>query len=222
MNFGHLWAKKLINVGFGLFYVVAPVKLLLLSLETVAKRPVVVCGLKSQKLIATVSVIVIFGELMPKCFRLKPINKWAKNQVKPLIWSVGTIRCAKDWLGSFARPFLFPSWTGIIGWSLTGLLPNTILSNLTHHLPSNHYPQLRQCYVNIEEILGKYGATLDNIVDETWFLTDISMLFSSLEALVGTRVEMFGKNPDMTQTAVEVSALIFPESLIEVKCVAQL
>src|SRR4028119_562651 len=33
--------------------------------------------------------------------------------------------------------------------------------------------QIRQAYVNIKKLLAEYGASVDNIVDETWFVTDI-------------------------------------------------
>lgn len=82
--------------------------------------------------------------------------------------------------------------------------------------------QLRQCYANIGEVLAKYGATLENIVDETWFVTDVEEVMAQLDPLFTARAEAFGKNPDMTQTCVQVAALVFPELLIEVKCVAKI
>ena len=31
----------------------------------------------------------------------------------------------------------------------------------------------KNCYKNIENVLKEFNATLDNIIDETWFVTDI-------------------------------------------------
>jgi len=38
--------------------------------------------------------------------------------------------------------------------------------------------QMRQAYSNIHKVLAQYGATMDNIVDEILFTTDMDSLFS--------------------------------------------
>jgi enamine deaminase RidA (YjgF/YER057c/UK114 family) len=81
---------------------------------------------------------------------------------------------------------------------------------------------MRQAYANVQEVLAKYGATMDNIVDEAWLVTDIQSLMAQLEPLFTARVEAYGGNPDVTQTAVQVAGLVMPELLIEIKCIAHL
>ena len=37
---------------------------------------------------------------------------------------------------------------------------------------------MRQAYANIEKVLEQYGATMDNIVDEVLFVTDMDTAFA--------------------------------------------
>lgn len=39
--------------------------------------------------------------------------------------------------------------------------------------------QMRQAYANIQKLLAKYGATIENIVDEILFVTDIDAAFAA-------------------------------------------
>jgi 2-iminobutanoate/2-iminopropanoate deaminase len=38
---------------------------------------------------------------------------------------------------------------------------------------------MRQTYINIQKVLTQYGATMDNIVDEILFVTDMDAAFSA-------------------------------------------
>ncbi len=79
--------------------------------------------------------------------------------------------------------------------------------------------QIRQAYVNIKKLLAEYGVEMENIVDETWFVTDIE----SADAVGGKlRKEIFSGNPVATLTVVQIQRLAFPELLIEIKCVARI
>ncbi len=78
--------------------------------------------------------------------------------------------------------------------------------------------QIRQTYVNIKTLLAEYGATLENIVDETWFITDMESANASGGKL---RKEIFSGNPVAALTVVQIQRLAFPELLIEIKCVAK-
>lgn len=78
--------------------------------------------------------------------------------------------------------------------------------------------QIRQAYVNIKKLLAEYGAGMDNIVDETWFVTDIE----AGDAVAGKiREEIFSGSPVVALTVVEIKRLAFPELMIEIKCVAK-
>ena len=78
--------------------------------------------------------------------------------------------------------------------------------------------QIRQAYVNIKKLLTEYGATMENIVDETWFVTDIE----SADATGGKlRKEIYSGSPVAALTVVQIQRLAFAELLIEIKCVAK-
>jgi enamine deaminase RidA (YjgF/YER057c/UK114 family) len=78
--------------------------------------------------------------------------------------------------------------------------------------------QMRQAYVNIKKLLTEYGAGLENIVDETWFVTDIE---AASAAAVKLRKEIFSGIPVVALTVVQIERLAFPELMIEIKCIAK-
>ena len=82
--------------------------------------------------------------------------------------------------------------------------------------------QTRQAYANVQEVLAHFGATMDHVVDETWYVTDIGATMANVGELFGIRAEAYGKNPEVAQTMVQVSGLVMPALLIELKCVARL
>jgi enamine deaminase RidA (YjgF/YER057c/UK114 family) len=78
--------------------------------------------------------------------------------------------------------------------------------------------QMRQCYSNVQKVLAHYGATMDNIVDEVLFVTDMESAFA---AAVKCRQEVFAGTPVVASTIVQIQRLGFPEFMIEIKCVAK-
>ena len=81
--------------------------------------------------------------------------------------------------------------------------------------------QVRQAYKNVATVLASFGATMADIVDETLFVTDIAGFLDKADALFGIRAEMFGGEPQVSQTLVEVSRLGSADWLIEIKCIAR-
>ena len=79
--------------------------------------------------------------------------------------------------------------------------------------------QMRQAYTNIQKLLAQYGATIDNIVDEILFVTDMDTAFA---AAVKCRREVFSGTPIVASTIVQIERLAFPELMIEIRCVAKL
>jgi enamine deaminase RidA (YjgF/YER057c/UK114 family) len=79
--------------------------------------------------------------------------------------------------------------------------------------------QMRQAYRNIEKLLAQYGATIDNIVEEVLFVRDMDAAFA---ARVQCKQEVFGGNPVVASTIVQIERLAFPELMIEIKCIAYL
>ena len=78
--------------------------------------------------------------------------------------------------------------------------------------------QMRQAYTNIQKVLAQYGATMNNIVDETLFVTDMDAAFS---AAVKCRKNVFSGIPVVASTIVQIQRLAFPDLLIEIRCVAR-
>ena len=79
--------------------------------------------------------------------------------------------------------------------------------------------QMRQAYTNIQKLLAQYGATIDNVVDEVLFVTDMDAAFA---AAVKCRPEIFSGTPVVASTIVQIQRLAFPELMIEIRCVAKL
>jgi enamine deaminase RidA (YjgF/YER057c/UK114 family) len=82
--------------------------------------------------------------------------------------------------------------------------------------------QIELAYANIQRVLAKFGATLENVVDETLFVTDMQELLSQAEDIYARRQQAFGRPPEVSQTVVQVAALLLPELKVEIKCIAQL
>jgi 2-iminobutanoate/2-iminopropanoate deaminase len=78
--------------------------------------------------------------------------------------------------------------------------------------------QVRQAYANIEKVLAQYGATMDNIVEEVLFVTDMETAFA---ARVKCKQEVFSGNPVLASTIVQIQRLAFPELLVEIRCICK-
>jgi len=78
--------------------------------------------------------------------------------------------------------------------------------------------QMRQAYANIQNVLAQYGVTMENIVDETLFVTDMDAAFA---AAVKCRQDVFSSTPVVASTIVQIQRLAFPELMIEIRCVVK-
>jgi len=78
--------------------------------------------------------------------------------------------------------------------------------------------QMRAAYANIGKVLAQYGATMENVVDETLFVTDIDAAFP---ARVKMKEEVFSGAPVVASTIVQIQRLAFPELMVEIRCVAK-
>jgi enamine deaminase RidA (YjgF/YER057c/UK114 family) len=86
--------------------------------------------------------------------------------------------------------------------------------------PEDLVAQMRHAYAHVQSVLAEYGATMDNVVDETWFVTDIDDTMAKVGDLFAARAEIYGKKPEVSQTLVQVAGLVDPSFKIEIKCVA--
>jgi 2-iminobutanoate/2-iminopropanoate deaminase len=83
--------------------------------------------------------------------------------------------------------------------------------------------QAQQAYANIAAMLQQFGATMDDIADETLFVTDMSAVMGSEEkmgAFFAARAEAYGGNPQVAQSLIGVNELAAPDLMIEIKVVA--
>jgi 2-iminobutanoate/2-iminopropanoate deaminase len=78
--------------------------------------------------------------------------------------------------------------------------------------------QMRTAYSNIQKILSQYGATMENLVEETLYVTDMESAFA---AAVKCRKEIFNGTPIIASTIVQIQRLAFPQLMIEIKCNAR-
>ena len=78
--------------------------------------------------------------------------------------------------------------------------------------------QMRAAYANIGKLLTQYGATMDNIVDEIIFATDMDAAFA---ARVKMKQEVFSGSPVLGNTIVQIQRLAFPQLMIEIRYIAR-
>ena len=74
--------------------------------------------------------------------------------------------------------------------------------------------QVRQTYINTKTLLARYGATLDDVVQETLYVLDVPCVFAAGSKV---RKEMYGTDvPQCASNLIGVSALAFPEQIVEI------
>ena len=84
---------------------------------------------------------------------------------------------------------------------------------------SNMETQMRQAYANAKKILHQFGATLDNVVEEVLYVTDMDKAFA---VAARVRQEAYGsKKPAVASTILVTPRLAFPTQLIEIKFIAK-
>ena len=76
--------------------------------------------------------------------------------------------------------------------------------------------QTRKTLQNLQAVLAEAGATMDDVVKVTVFVTNLSEHFAAIHEI---RAEFFAA-PYPASTLVEVSRLVDPEMLIEIEAIA--
>ena len=85
---------------------------------------------------------------------------------------------------------------------------------------SNMETQMRQTYANAKKILGEFGASLDNVVEEVVYVTDMD---KAMEVAGAVRKEAYGsEKPEVASTILVTPRLALPTQLIEIKFIAKL
>lgn len=102
--------------------------------------------------------------------------------------------------------------------NVVGAAPLDDSGNIRDH--SNMETQMRQTYANAKKILGEFGATLDNVVEEVVYVTDMDQ---AMRVAGAVRKEAYGsEKPEVASTILVTSRLAFPTQLIEIKFIAKL
>ena len=102
--------------------------------------------------------------------------------------------------------------------NLVGAAPLDDDGKISDH--SNMETQMRQTYANAKKILSEFGATLDNVVEEVVYVTDMD---KAMEVAGPVRKEAYGsEKPQVASTIFVTPRLAFPAQLIEIKFVAKL
>jgi enamine deaminase RidA (YjgF/YER057c/UK114 family) len=80
--------------------------------------------------------------------------------------------------------------------------------------------QMRQSYINAAELLRRFDASLDNVIEEVIYVLDMDAAF----AIAGpVRKEAYGReDPQVASTIIGTTRLGFPQQLVEIKFVARL
>ena len=86
--------------------------------------------------------------------------------------------------------------------------------------PDDIVAQTVLAYQNVKVVLAEFGATLDNVVEETVFVTDMAETMAQVQEIFAARASAYGQRPEVAQTLVGVSALVDPAFKIEIKCTA--
>ena len=86
--------------------------------------------------------------------------------------------------------------------------------------PESLVEQMKNAYQHVESVLNEFDCTIDNVVEETWFVTDMQDCMSQVQDLFAARQGVYGKIPEVAQTLVQVAGLVDPAFKIEIKCVA--
>ena len=86
--------------------------------------------------------------------------------------------------------------------------------------PDSLVEQMKNAYQHVESVLKEFDCTMDNVVEETWFVTDMRECMTQVQDLFAARQAIYRKPPEVAQTLVQVVALVDPSFKIEIKCVA--
>jgi len=102
--------------------------------------------------------------------------------------------------------------------NLVGAAPLDDNGQISDH--SNMETQMRQTYVNAKKILSEFGATIDNVVEEVVYVTDMD---KAMDVAGAVRKEAYGsEKPQVASTIFVTPRLAFPAQLIEIKFIAKL
>jgi enamine deaminase RidA (YjgF/YER057c/UK114 family) len=102
---------------------------------------------------------------------------------------------------------------------VSGQLSHDAEGNMVGATPPDMEAQMRQTYANAKKILAKFGATLDDVVEEVIYVTDMD---TAIAAAGPVRKEAYGTPiPAVASTILVTSRLALAAQLVEIKFVAK-
>jgi enamine deaminase RidA (YjgF/YER057c/UK114 family) len=102
---------------------------------------------------------------------------------------------------------------------VSGQLSHDAEGNMVGATPPDMEAQMRQTYVNAKKLLAKFGATLDDVVEEVIYVADMDTAFAAAGPV---RKEAYGAaRPAVASTILVTSRLALAAQLVEIKFVAK-
>lgn len=77
--------------------------------------------------------------------------------------------------------------------------------------------QMKQTYINIKELLSRFGMTMDNVVEEVIYTMDMAAAF---ETRKNFKTDFYNNPKAVASTMVGVSGLALTGQLVEIKIIA--
>ena len=99
---------------------------------------------------------------------------------------------------------------------LAGII--SVDENANVHAPGDMAAQIERIYDIMEETLAKNGANLEHVVNEVMYTTDMSKLMEA----IAVRARRYAGHAFPATTALQISALAFPDAMLEIQAIAQL
>jgi len=84
--------------------------------------------------------------------------------------------------------------------------------------PGDMAAQIARIYDIMEETLAKNGANLAHVVNEVMYTTDLAKLMEA----IAVRADRYKGHAFPATTALQVTALAFPDAMLEIQATAQL
>lgn len=82
----------------------------------------------------------------------------------------------------------------------------------------NMETQLRQAYANIAKVLQQFSLTMNDVLEETMYVTDMQAV---LHAGPKVRREVYSEHPAVASTLVQVQRLAVVDAMVEIRIVAK-
>jgi enamine deaminase RidA (YjgF/YER057c/UK114 family) len=102
---------------------------------------------------------------------------------------------------------------------VSGQLSHDAEGNLVGVEPPDMAAQMRQTYANAGKILASFGASLDDVVEEVLYVTDMEQAFAAAGPV---RKEAYGSaKPAVASTILVTPRLALAAQMIEIKFVAK-